>query len=291
MMINSWNFKWPDMIISTAFRAFIYKGGEFHNFHDKEYNYYGITWSEDTLYLAVPDKVYSLSRNGNGEIIEKILPYNESDDIHQILYRDKKIYIANTTKNLIDIFNTNDNSLSSVEIGDKRVNRNHINSLFFRGDTLYACFHNNEDGSFIFQYNRDFSNVDKLITNIGKKNHNVYVDNNNDLFTLNSSAGSITKINVGTLNSEIKQVAGAYGIERNYTFGRGLARGDGYFIIGLNKWSPIKDTREHSLSYILALDDKLNILGTMRLPIQAQAKDIRIISEKDYAHNQIEFPL
>lgn len=283
--------KWPDLLVSTKFRTLLFKNGKWSSFYEEENEneFYGITWSENEVFIATP-KFIVRPKFSSGNKHHRI--YNNiSRDIHQIVFHKGVLYIANTSQNAFDTWNIASGELCSdiiktAAVGDK----NHYNSIFFDdNDHMWVCAHNNtKEPSFLEEYDVNFHRVRK-IEEVGYNNHNVFVQDG-FAYTQSSASGCMIKVDLRDDSKQTFNFVQDAEINPKFKFGRGMVKTKDCFIFGMNRWAPNKDVREHSNAYIVMVDNDLKFVKNIELPLAAQIKDIRAISERDYAHNNIPFP-
>jgi len=281
--------KIPDFLVSSKPGVYQYKDGSFTCVLDEQgdQDYYGITWSSDTLYCSSPYNLYRFDKSSNMQ--KTPLKDKSVGDIHQILYHGGVLYLTNTEYNSIDMLDpVTLERVDVLEVGDQRRDINHINSLFFKNNKLYACFHNNNTSNADIVEYTDKKQTRKL-SDLGRMNHNIYIDDSNTLFNLDSKNGCVVKINLDkpALRDKINFRQKA----ETYNFGRGFAKTKDLFLIGVSHWAKKRKERESTRGFVIVFDNDFNLIEKISLPVDAQVKDIRVTSEPDLAHNEIPYPL
>jgi hypothetical protein len=254
-------------------------------------HFWGISWSKEEVFVAIEDSILFLSKENT---VTQLVSDVEFRDIHQILFVDGFLYVTNTknnTINRIDLFDEKIKKIDwicdNVKIGEKI--GNHVNSIYCHDNHFYVCFHNwGLRPAEIRKYDKNFD-LCEIYKGIGFQNHNIHIENNT-LYSLNSQGKNLIKLDLKTKRVKFKKIDTClYGIPESCSYGRGLARTENNFFIGLSK-EAVRDKR-NDLAWIIALDNNLNYVDKLCLPEECQLKDIRVISEPDYAHNGIPFPI
>ena len=278
------SIEWPELLISTTFNIFHLKDNKFRSLLDKNFtdHYYGITWSDEKLYIATTRAVFE---TGNDFNFKEIKNYEKVCDIHQILYLDKKIYITNTLENTIDALDTTTFNIDKKEWIRQRKDIEHINSIHNHDGKFYVCCHNHGD-SFIKLFDENFQELGRM-TNIGRMNHNIIV-NNNLLYTLSSHSCEFIKLDMSNL-TQISRKVFTLKDKTSHYFLRGLAHGDGYFIVGMT-CNRSASGRDNNPSWLFMYDNDLKLLDKKTLPHPGQIREVRTLN-KNYSHNNLKFPL
>lgn len=237
-------------------------------------NCYGITWNKSNVYISGENQsgycIYQLDKNF--EIVKIInLDINEP---HQIFWKDD-LYICNTGRNRIDILGGKQISWNPADC-----DRDHINSIWYKNKKWYIIEMRRRTKDDPFPMIRICNNLfetKELIPIDCDGLHNIY-EENNILYSLASS--EIIMINRLTKKEKRRN------IYNQKTLTRGLARTKDYWIIGVSTWQPIQANRPKGDGHILILDNNFNLIDEIYMPDASQITEVRVISEKDYAHNK-----
>jgi len=289
----------PSILIVTSFHLLLYRNGKIIPILKNQKNslFYGATWNKDSVFVSNRHKLYYIKENCEYEILE---PY-KGGRIHQIVFYDDFLYVSSTNYNSIDkvdcfgnldkrIFISYDNKNSDfidVENMDSRNDLEHINSIFKFDNKFYVAHHNHDEPSFVSLYDKDFNYLTKY-DKMGSKIHNIYIEDSK-MFVLNSYHQNINYLNFKTKIKEA--IVFDFGkIFNENIFLRGLAKSDKYWIVGASTNGNMRNKRDNNPSWILLFDNEFNLVAKINLPYRSQIKEVRVLSEKDYAHNEYKFP-
>lgn len=271
--------EWPVIFFSDRTGVHVWKGGTCETVHSEGYNYYGVSWSEDSIFFSTPKKIYKKSKEGL--VCREVSGCN---DFHQILYSDNIVYGTITNTNELCLLDGE--SLDVVDRLDlSSFGNHHLNSVYFYNNEIYVCFHN--DGpSEIIKISSDGREIERFL-GVGSKNHNIYIEDGM-LYTINSAFGRFCMYDLKR-KKEVKSSMLAVPGYSSHKFGRGLGRFGDYFIVGANDMGSRED-RECGLSHFVMFDRDLNVVDCRKTNVRSQVKDLRIVSEIDLAHNNVAFP-
>lgn len=240
---------------------------------------FGITWSKNNLYILSFRSVCVFNKRLRfiGLLLND-LPVST----HQILYKNEILWLVNPlTDALIQCKNNHLSyfNLRTYEFTDSHPSKDdiyHFNSIAIKNDKLYTSAHHHKNPSFILQFQypeMKFLNR----TEMGRQIHNIFVDDNEEIYTLDS-AGSKCIISSGGKIIPI-------GVHR-LQFMRGMAVTKDYFIIGVFKESTHKQSRAHGNGFIKVISRKTLLLEKeFFIPNSGDLSDIRVLDEFDYSHN------
>lgn len=271
-----------ELLIATFNKLIYWKEGKCEII--VEGNYYGVTWSNDYLYVSLnpPHEQISIIK-----VLDKSfnllydLPDKRLLDVHQVFFWSGKLFITNTSIDRIEIFDTEQFKYSGhiAQMGNGKADNFHLNSFWCDGKLFYVC----ESGS-----NQPLPAIQMIEPNgnlIGRFElpgvshlHNVYIEN--DILFSCEKYGLVIK----ELNSR-KTCVVDLRIDRKAFF-RGFAKTKDHFFIGESQELP-REKREFGDSRILILDNDMRIIDTIELVDTGQIQDIRIVSG-DLAHNGID---
>lgn len=264
----------PDFLFSTSINFCLYSGGKvkilFHRLHST----YGITWSDKYLYLSTNGFVKKIGADLNVLKALKI-----SQELHQILFVNNKLYVVIPLENSIGVYDEDLNLVKKIKLQGENT---HMNSIFFKNDYFYLCHHGGNDkaGAHVSVHDSDFTEKFKF-TNIGFQNHNAYIKDEH-IYTLSSATSSIVKYDIqkGTLN-KLK-------LEENY-FARGLATFGQYFLVGMAPLAKREDRDNEPSKIVVVKNDLTSVEQKINLEFGGQMREVRTLVA-DPSHNQINFP-
>jgi len=278
---------WNNIVVTTDKGIFHIKDGKFISLHALPLAY-GFSWDEKNIFATAYQGVYIFEKNFRvkSELGMKF-------DLHQCLYYENALYVCNTRQNIIKIINVqNVNLVSDFAFpGSER----HLNSLFFKDGELYVCLHGNCNMHSCNTNKGRHSKILKLNLNkeilqswvkTGCGSHNVFLEND-FLYTLNSLFGSITKINTNT--NEMIDVSIPLASTMNHdekVFPRGFAKNKDTFYIGVAQQAS-RDKRNLIKSYLYAFDQELNFIESFEFPDLHHIRDVRLINQVDFAHQDL----
>jgi len=281
---------WPDLLIGSQRGLWLLRNGQFSRFIESEAPFYGITWNEENVFVSADAELYCLSSSGDRKVIKNGLKYNNGQGrIHQILCEDHRLFITNTGKNRIDVYDLRTHQYTSVDCNQviAEADAHHLNSLFLTAESqIYVCNHN-RGKSFIRVFDSQFKEL-RTFTQVGVCNHNVYIEDGK-LITLNSSAGRITFVNLVSGEHSDIEIDRSIFADENLRFARGLTRTRDRILVAVSRLSDDRDLRD--AGGIIMYNNNFEPLDALRIPVAAQIYEIRVISEVDHAHNRLPFPL
>lgn len=275
-----------NVLVSTSCSFMIVNlySGEYEVTESDNGVYYGITYSQNEIYVAAR-KGYEEEREvQDGEII--MYDFNKQRigklkapfplrDIHQIQSYNSLLWVTCSFDNKVAIYDGK-KWHEWFPNPDKKYDSNHFNSIYFEGDYIYLVAHNIHRKSevwkfFISQENycngfnvSDIKFIEK--TRLGTWSHNIWLTDD-DLYTCSSGELAIASKNKFFLKLG--------------KFTRGLAVTDELIIVGLSELSERKQ-RCFSTSYIAVFDRKWNLINGLIMPEQGVINELRIPGYKDY---------
>jgi hypothetical protein len=258
-------------------------------------NYYGITWSQAGSELVLSHSgvdeqslvdltTYATSEKGyltiGGQTTWQFLSAP-----HQILWVDDMIVITNTGRNALAKLNPRDHSIVQHRydailwdrLSSTSFDGAHLNSLYRKGDTLYAVAHNFKKGSYILEL--DWPSLEEKGRR-GVRNatgiHNLWIDETGRFIACDSNSGALIDANTAeTLWNNPS--------EGGYT--RGLAATDKIILVGHSENSP-RTHRRFSETGLWILDrPNLRMLDYQYLGHFGAVQDVRIVDEPDLCHH------
>jgi len=236
---------------------------------------FGITWDNNHFYIAQPTHIIKLGKNLKSQ---EICLDNLTYGIHQILNKDGFLWMVSPRLNAIKRYSWKRKYMEYFfnhkwhpdppPIKDI----NHYNSIFISSKDLLLSAHNHNQPSFIERFT--YPNL-KFIKKyqIGRQIHNLFLENQEILFTLDSLAQSL----VSTNNDKIQ-------IGMPGQFIRGLAICEDYYIIGRFAFNGVRSDRKEGDAELVIVDRKSrNIVNVVKIHGIGDINDIRILDKKDYA--------
>lgn len=280
-------FKWPSFIVAGYRNVALYHKNKIKILATDDRTYYGVTWDHNDIYIG-----YRIGEPGTVSV------FNSSYELkgtlpgywtfyHQLIFKDDMIYGAITANNSIMKFDMKSQTMELQNWSNTNVDLNHINSIWFDDDDFpWVCYHNNvtRDGIFLnSQLNKLDKNFTKILDTItlGKDTHNVFIDKNL-AYTCDSSNECLYILNLKT-NKEKKVKIGMWV--------RGLAVTDKYILLGGSIIGNSHNERTKGDGKIYLLDRKKHkVLDEKTIKDMGAVMEIRVVGERDYAHNNIPFP-
>jgi len=190
--------KWPVFLCTNARGIYLYNNG-FNVIssikNNLEFNFYGITWNKESLFVTDGNFIRNLKEDCTHEII----PYKCSG-LHGILYYNDFLIVPNSEINCIDCFDTKSEKLfrKSKVVGKQDLD--HRNCIFGCNDGYYMSHHNHNNPSFVTKYDLNFNHVETY-ENVGRKTHNLYVVGD-ILYIVSSIIEGVVKYNLKTKTKE-----------------------------------------------------------------------------------------
>lgn len=294
------------LLISTDNALLYHNDGKETVLHSGAGVYYGITWSESTLYIVARGNEPSRMLAFDAKMWPKDPPQfvhmgAPGDGPHQAFYLDGILAVANTQHNRLEMWDEMTGRVWSVWPGDRYDERDidHLNSVWrcpasgkwfvaeHRKDLVpklirtFALIDGKKADAHVIELDAPELNAGPVRRGI----HNVYAENGS-IYTLGPS--EIIKHSPLEETTEVIRVSG---IEPGVHYLRGLARVGKTWIVGSSKACPRED-RAWSSSTIWILGPAFNVLDTIELDERfGQVMDIRAVGQRDKAHNGIKCPL
>jgi hypothetical protein len=293
------------LLISTDNALLYHSNGNTGVLHSGAGVYYGITWSESTLYVVARGNEPSRMLAFDAKMYPKDPPPfvhmgAPGDGPHQAIYSDGVLAVANTQYNRLEMWEEKTGLVWSIWPGDRFDERDidHLNSVWCspKSGKWFVAEHRKD---LIPKLIRTFLLIDNKRADthaveldvpelnagpVRRGIHNVYAENGH-IYTL----GPSEVIRYDPVNDETDVIR--FGAQPGVHYLRGFARTNGLFIIGSSKACERQD-RAWSSSTIWALDPDFNALYTIELDEKfGQIMDIRVVGQFDHAHNGIACPL
>jgi hypothetical protein len=294
------------LLISTDNALLYHSNGNTGVLHSGAGVYYGITWSESTLYVVARGNEPARMLAFDAKMYPKDPPPfvhmgTPGDGPHQAIYSDGVLAVANTQYNRLEMWDESTRRVWSVYPGDRfdEHDIDHLNSVWrcpVSGKWFVAEHRKALMPKLIRMFNLiDGRRVDAHIIELDAPElnagpvrrgiHNVYAENGS-IYTLGPS-----EIIKHSPLEETTEVIHIEGVEPGVHYLRGLARVGKTWVVGISKACERQD-RAWSSSTIWALGPEFNVIETIELDERfGQVMDIRPVSRYDKAHNGIRCPL
>jgi hypothetical protein len=258
-------------------------------------NYYGITWSETGLELALCHSgvdhqsfadlaSYATSEKGYLTIGQQTT-WQFLSAPHQVLWVDDMIVITNTGRNALAKLNPRDHSIVQYRydailwdrLSSTSFDGAHFNSLYRKGDTLYALAHNFNKGSYILEL--DWPSLQEKGRR-GVRNatgvHNIWIDETGRLIACDSNNGAL-------IDADTAEMLWSNPSSGGYT--RGLAATGEVILVGHSDNSPRADRRSSETGLWILDRRDFRMLDYQYLGHFGGVQDVRIVDEPDLCHH------
>jgi hypothetical protein len=245
--------------------------------------YFGITWSDDYIYIGE-----SFNKNQQSRIIILNKRYKKIGvillrnfyDVHQIIYHEEILYICNTGKNNALLYSTKDCcEIGQINFGSVRKDINHVNSVWIKDNSLFFTFLNKKDNfqSAIKEYDLDSFELIKEIK-VGDGIHNVY-EEDDVIYTCSSHSKQMMMVK----ENESK----TYDFSSDTWFWlRGMAVCSEGIIVGGSQIKNRKHRKFIKKNMIYYFDFDLNLIDKFKIEMDmcGPIYDIRLLNG-DKSHN------
>lgn len=249
---------------------------------------YGISWYRDRLFIAWRGPCEILEYDIDLKPTGRKCKGSKLGDLHQIICFDNKIWVANTGKNLISIFDINtldlvedwcphlnrDQDDNHILSKDNNIHYKHYNSIMFNKKKIYINAHmtkNNPPSKlWIFKYKNK-----KFISKIsgGISTHNIFFIDNKPI-VCDSENGKILSLQDKTHLSFVKYSS----------FLRGVSMPKNMIIVGRSDKIIDRDKRAHGQGGLVIYNDHSFTKNYSLGLYMGQVHEVRCLDEKDKAH-------
>lgn len=277
------------LIVATTDELLLVEDGKPTVIHSGAGAYYGITWH--------PTQVFVVCRNDKGdrkttiEVFDhdlehvKSVPANHLLNAHQAIYHGGRLYIANTDRNRVEMYTQALQRLKALEWTEEQYDLNHVNSVWIGegGGKIYVCEHNGgtyakgqdwEHRSVVRAFwLRDLEETEAH--QIGRGIHNIYIEGQGMYVCSSLDSALIRRTPFGEEKIRFKG-----------WHPRGLARGEGRWVVGLSPCLPRSERTEVGDAALAVLDDCLRQVDEIPLAGKKQVNEVRLWGEPDYAHRE-----
>lgn len=285
-----------DQFLVTTTRGWgHFDGDQFHEVDSCPVGYYGVTWDKDHIYAGKkignkPDSIRADSSTTQLVVYDRDFKvagrhhFGGVKDCHQIVFHDGFVMMANSGKGAL--------TMLEVETEDRKHKtwkglnfQAHFNSITPTASGYLVC-HHRRGGSHVLRLDRRFRV--KELWKVGRCIHNVYGEGRK-LYICNSHPGEFIEFDADSKKVTRKIKIPPF-MGQDQWFTRGIARGDGFFLVGLSVIAVRKERRhEHDCAVVRINERTFQVEGRYVIPNSGGITDIRLTSEPDRAHNGIEF--
>lgn len=256
-------------------------------------SYYGITWSKDNIYIiGTPTDCIELNRvrtlllclDKDGHTLYNIDMPSEYKvaHIHQIQYYKNKLFLVDSKRNAIRIFDLENQTWSTFYPDPSRIDRDtdHFNSIWFDSDEerMYIVSHGKDNTQVgVFKPSQLWAFDANTFSFIGKKEYGEFSHNvvrYKDKMLVCSSKNNV-------ILSDSYQVFLEVGPHP-----RGMVIHEPYLFVGKSETAG-REWRSELTGHIEAFDLlTMESMGTIEIPQIGQIYEIRCLNQDDIAHSQ-----
>ncbi len=243
---------------------------------------FGITWSDEELYLANNWQILVYDRSLN---YQRMMPRALHPNVHQILFRQGRIWgVSPWTNTLISVNPSSREDRLEFEFLTGKIHRGepliatadgdkaHFNSLYWDEERLLVAAHNFGHESFIIEYDPLTFDVRGIRHDTGRMIHSLAADGDDTFW-----------ISTGTC--EIRSAQGYQLRLKRDEFARGFAMTEDHFIVGFSTRAQ-RQKRRGNDSWIHVIDRRNgSVLEEFHLCETGDINDLRILDAPDFAHN------
>jgi hypothetical protein len=220
---------------------------------------FGICFYKDLLYVGVYKglNIY----NNKYELVRSVTTEDfVIDGVHQMVEHQDKIYMANTAKDSIAIFDIKTESFSEFKITEESKDTKHVNSIYFEDDLMYVMCHNKAPSDIFvyknFKFEKAFHRTGVMSHNIWKMNGDLWYNNSVEQ-KIQSVSGKRIDFNID--NGYVSFLRGQTIINNKLLIGLSFHRYNP-LVIPRNRFSTMADELEKSIGGVCVMDlDSLKI--------------------------------
>jgi len=199
-------------------------------------------------------------------------------DPHQAIARNRSIYVANTGRDRIEIYNNN--SFSSINWTGEQKDVHHINTIGFDESFFYVLENNKQQRSMVKMFDLNWQPVQDVSLGLGA--HNIFRQAQ-ALYVCSSLDRAMVRYDLDT-----KEITEFPLLGRKW-LPRGLAKGNNRFYIGLSAEGTRQERHGRLPGKLISTNKDFEIIDTTDLEGAGQVNEVRLISELDAAHNEVPF--
>jgi hypothetical protein len=298
------------LLISTHNTFLLWNGEEERPIHSGDGSYYGVTWSEEILYVVARSSHPARLIAFDSQLNEVEPPPNLAPSVsvgddgpHQVLWHNGRLMVVNTQYNCLGVWHpeTGEIELKYYSVEARRhagemMDLDHLNSIWF--DPVTGCYwlaeHRMQQGP------KRFRKLDKNLRLLRTVEidldelsdgpahcgvHNVFV-RDNILITLGPS-----QVVLYGMYSDACVPVELEGVEPYKHYLRGLAVSVDNYYVGVSNVA-VRGQRDWGRSRVLKLDQRFVVVDELELGEEhGQLMEIRLVDKHDLAHNGIACPL
>lgn len=281
------------LLITTMLKIVYWDGEQAIVLHEGDLgqgtaHYHGLTWDDQgTVYVSAVDDFRYVIRRFRWPTFEP-LPHIEGElhEVHQIFWQDGLLYVTNTGKNRVDVWDGGKWTLKAWNRSPCDVD--HINAIWGTGEKIYIAEHGQktERGSMVRICSRGLDELWPVL--VGPNIHNVYAQEG---YVYNLTSPNPKSGPAGILWTDITDDDSRHRLKGFPEWGkvllRGLARTQEHWYIGMSRWEEKRDKRMIGDAIIAQLDNSLQEVGNILMPDFGPVCDVRVVDALDLAHNGI----
>jgi hypothetical protein len=280
----------PSLLVTTSTAVLLVDGNGPRTIHTGCGIYFGLTWDRDFIYILCRNNLRhgKLSRVFGYTVTIEILDKNfrqvdsvrcpSIHDPHQAIARNRSIYVANTGRDRIEIYNNN--SFSSINWTGEQKDVHHINTIGFDESFFYVLENNKQQRSMVKMFDLNWQPVQGVSLGLGA--HNIFRQAQ-ALYVCSSLDRAMVRYDLDT-----KEITEFPLLGRKW-LPRGLAKGNNRFYIGLSAEGTRQERHGRLPGKLISTNKDFEIIDTTDLEGAGQVNEVRLISELDAAHNEVPF--
>ena len=280
----------PSLLVTTSTAVLLVDGNGPKTIHTGCGIYFGLTWDRDFIYILCRNNLgHGKLRRIFGytvtiEILDKTFRQVDSvrcpsiHDPHQAIARNRSIYVANTGRDRIEIYNNN--SFSSINWTGEQKDVHHINTIGFDESFFYVLENNKQQRSMVKMFDLNWQPVQDVSLGLGA--HNIFRQAQ-ALYVCSSLDRAMVRYDLDT-----KEITEFPLLGRKW-LPRGLAKGNNRFYIGLSAEGTRQERHGRLPGKLISTNEDFEIIDTTDLEGAGQVNEVRLISELDAAHNEVPF--
>jgi hypothetical protein len=241
--------------------------------------YFGITHKQNVIVLSHSGGYLQYYSNSN---VKPLQTKNHLIQPHQIEWIGDHVFVTNTGKNCISIYDSQGNLfrdlyLNDIHWDDKDHDRagNHFNSVHKINQKIYIVAHNYARPSEVYELSwPDLTTLNKIVTNASWA-HNL-MSYEHGLIICNSKSQSLFDIHGGR---------DIWRADEPGAITRGLAASKDYFFVGQSNYAERKERYWKTGGVWIVDRNSLKTVDKITLPGSGDVQEIRILDELDDGHN------
>lgn len=290
------NVTWPSFLATTSHKLIYFDGSKAHTMFQSDAMLYGLTWSNDRIYLTTR---HDVEEHKNGCVIEldptlgllKTTQVNVfGRDLHEALFYAGILHVCNTDKSEIVLIDPFTNQYRVIRWTDRHT---HPNSIWHSGLSCFVLEHNHEHRhKRIVAFDHGWRRWKEMDIHIeleqdqerryGFGAHNVY-SHRGVVWTLTP------KFVLQTLPTSNRFTATTVpGTTPGRDYLRGMAHHGGRFLIGVSTMAE-RSHRGEGDSRVVMIDERVQYVDEVVLEGVGQILTIRTLAP-DYSHNMLLCP-